>query len=287
MHGNSRASGAGRRSWAIWWGFGLLVGLMLDCWGCGYSIISPPARFGLLEMSASPGKGRLELGASAGLHVIPGALDSPSHLQASASYGLTQKLAVQLDVTHVRVGEIVFPPNVGSQNFGAGRLGLGFSPRTTRQWLRLTAGFGLGSGRAGTFFAPDVGFNVAWDNPYLVPFFNFSLWASAPVESSSIYVRAGEPDRETTLSEDVNGYLDLVGDDAYVELPTRGVVGRSVSLGVAIRLANHRANRAVNWSAGESASGPALLLAMQVHWAGNSDAGAEGYGIGVGVRHRF
>lgn len=62
-----------------------------------------------------------------------------------------------------------------------GRGGLKFSPRATRSSFAITAGFGGGQARTGSFMSPDIGLSFGYENDVFVPFGQVELLGSFPL----------------------------------------------------------------------------------------------------------
>lgn len=91
-----------------------------------------------------------------------------------------------------------------------GRGGLKFSPRATRSSFAITAGFGGGSSRTGSFMSPDIGLSFGYENDVFVPFGQAELIGSFPLA------------RRGVTAVDCQGF-----DTIYAELnPTNVLKGR-------------------------------------------------------------
>ncbi len=84
-----------------------------------------------------------------------------------------------------KVGSSLCDDGNPSQSFdsvlGTGRGGLKFSPSATRSFFAITAGFGGGRARTGSFMSPDVGLSFGYENDVFVPFGQVELLGSFPL----------------------------------------------------------------------------------------------------------
>ena len=230
-------------------------------------------------------KGDLEVIANAGGHLELAGLSlvESAHAQGSVAYGVTERAAAQVSVSYVRVQGQENVDHRVNQNIVALRAGVGFSPTLPRQFLRFTFGVGGGSWAGGGLFSPDFGINLAYDNRYVVPFFNSSFWISFPGENADVRLRYADSVE--------SGETDEFGDPIYVDgfrtetLPVETTTGRSLSLGVAIRLGGW--TRHVDFAAGEAAKGAALVFALQNHGMRSSGESLSFWGLTGGIMHRF
>jgi len=252
--------------------------------GCTPYLFSPPARFAPTELSTNPDRGQKELNANVGFH--SGVFDEsgPVQVQGSFAYGVTDEVALQGSVGVVHLTGQRDVRHGANQNITSLRMGVGYSPPTTRQWVRLTSGLGFGVSAAGAFFSPDVGVNLSFDNRYVVPFANYSFWVSVPERDAQVTFRWGDERYFDEDDEVVEG--GFTADELVTEtLPVQTTWGHTVSLGAAIRLEG--VSRRIDWAAGESPRGLALVLAVHLHEMRDGEQSTGYMGFSGGFMHRF
>lgn len=270
------------RAAALKW---LFAGFVV-CWmsACSPYLFSPPARMAPTELSTNPERGQKEINANVGLHTGVFEDAGPIHVQGAVAYGVTDDVAVQGSMSIVHLIGQSGVSHGASQNIAALRAGVGYSPPTNRQWLRFTSGVGVGTSAAGGFISPDVGINLSYDNRYVVPFANYSAWVSLPERNAAVTLRWGDENYFDDDEELFEG--GFTSDEIVVEtLPVNRTWGYTISLGMAIRMEGF--SKQINWMAGESPDGLALVLAANLHKLQDGDETTGYLGLTVGFMHRF
>ncbi len=147
--------------------------------GCAYHVYSPPARMLPLESAATlqPGETGIQ-GEAGGVSWIDGATGA-----VRVRHGFTDRVEASAEASVLHVGH----QSAAGTNPNAFTLRIGTKYRLA-PWLSLAGGLGGGGSAAGAFVAPDVAAIVAWENPYLVPFFSLRSGLSLPIGAKQVDV---------------------------------------------------------------------------------------------------
>ncbi len=212
--------------------------------GCAYHVYSPPARMLPLESAATAQRGetgvQAEVGGVTWINGTTGAL--------RVRHGFTESLEGSAEVSVLHVGR---ESAVGTNPNGyALRVGAKYR---LAPWLSLAGGLGGGGSAAGGFFTPDVAGIVAWENPYLVPFFSLRGGVSAPIDAREVNVtQAGDTVTHTGTPE----LTWLVGATAGLRVPigspdprTGGVHG-NILLGIGLAMLADKHDAQELWQGG-------------------------------------
>jgi len=149
--------------------------------GCDHHAFSPPARALPLETVAPLSAGATGIQLEGGGHEE--AAWGPSLVSGTArvrhGVGEDTDLSVEATVLHV-MGQ-----STAGTNPDAGMARVGVKHRVL-PFLSLTAGVGGGGSAGGGFVSPDIGAIVAYENPYVVPFFAMRGTLSQPIAARPI-----------------------------------------------------------------------------------------------------
>jgi hypothetical protein len=153
---------------------------VLLCGACSPVALSPAIRTIPLETAQTVRAEHVAVRASGGgssevfgPHVAGGS--------GGLSVGLVDSVELQLDGSFVYVFGLDEHRSL-SPYAAAGRIGIKHQPL---DWLAFTAGVGTGSGPWGAFMGGDLGVIVAYENPYVVPFFAARMQLSLPVNGQT------------------------------------------------------------------------------------------------------
>ncbi len=148
--------------------------------GCVNHVYSPPARTLPLETAATLAPHRHALALEGSGH---GAMFGPSLESGTLRYrqGVAPGLEVEAEGSAMYVDEQT-SANTNHMIY-AGRLGF---RHPFGRYVAASVGLGGGFDAAGAFFSPDMGGVVAWENPYLVPFFSLRGFLSLPIAARAV-----------------------------------------------------------------------------------------------------
>jgi hypothetical protein len=164
------------------WRPGGLLCLLFAALGCNPVVYSPPPRFLPLESVATRRPGEFGLQAEGAVNAQtfgPALLSGTVRVRS----GLNEEIEAAGELTVANVtneGAIDQPSNIY-----AGRIGGRFR---LEPWLAVGAGLGGGGSIAGGFIGPDASVQVAYENPYLVPFASVRAGMSAPFAVNAVDV---------------------------------------------------------------------------------------------------
>ncbi len=146
---------------------------------CSPIAVSAPARTLPLETAETVREGHVGIRAGGGVHS-----DDWGGEVGVASGGVG--VGVAEDVELQASGSFAYADALSGRTpspfFLAGHLGL---KHRVLESLAFTGGVGFGAGPWGSFFAGDLGAIVAYENPYVVPFFAARLQISTPMSAST------------------------------------------------------------------------------------------------------
>ncbi len=148
--------------------------------GCNHHVFSPPARIGALSSVAPVGENRTgvqvegsENGSLFGPDVTTGSLQG--------RHGISKNVDLSLSSSFLHVkGDSSAMENPNASAYRAG------AKLAATSWFAIEGGLGGGYSVAGMFVSPDVGLMAAWENPYLVPFYDLSFLTSIPVDPRTV-----------------------------------------------------------------------------------------------------
>ncbi len=159
----------------------------IGCVACSAPIVSPPASPIVFETVRPVPEG--EVNVRGAFNVASGVFTGSANAGTlGARFGLPHGLELSADATAYRVaaGDQRTEPHV-PRWVGAGRTAL--SSRTlSTDFFRPFVGFGGGYSALGGFISPDLGFVLAIDNPYCVPFLQARGGLSVPLAPRSVTV---------------------------------------------------------------------------------------------------
>jgi hypothetical protein len=183
----------------------LLPALLLLA-ACDTHAYSPPAGGFPIESAATLGAGRRSAGADFSWAT---AVFGPSVSATRASYrhGLTDQLDVSVEPSLIWIEGATR----GDSHHGIYTLRGAVKYAPIRH---VSGGFGLGAGASagGAFLSPDLGLNLAVENPILVPFVSARMYLSAPIAPRYVHFTTGDGAGERP--DDSDGQRD-----AYRRLP--------------------------------------------------------------------
>lgn len=169
------------------WG-SLVLGVSLGAFafGCTAQVYSPPSRMPSLESAATLGEGRVAVTGRGGIY----GGDFGGKLVGGAGkvrYGVAEKTDIYGEGSVLAIAR-----DEGTDYDNPSRAALALQGGAKHQftdWLALHGGLGAGIHGFGGFVAPELGAVVAYENPYFVPFADFTLAASIPVGGRSRLLR--------------------------------------------------------------------------------------------------
>lgn len=157
------------------------------CLACHAPIVSPPASPIIFESVRQVPRGGVNLRGAINVAggVFSGAVSAGT---LGARFGLPNDLELSADVSAYRVApqEETTEPLVSLWGVG-GRTALSWGGIST-EFFRPSIGVGGGYSALGGFVSPDLGFVLAFENPYAVPFLQARGGVSAPLAPASITV---------------------------------------------------------------------------------------------------
>lgn len=164
---------------------------------CSPIALSPAIRTVPLETAQTVRADHVAVRASGGGH---DEVFGPRVATASGglSVGVVDDVELQLDGSFAYVASLESRATL-SPYAAAGRIGVKHQPV---EWLALTAGVGAGSGPWGAFMGGDLGVILAYENPYVVPFFAARMQLSQPIH--------GQTERLVTMQSDGTDMITLL-----------------------------------------------------------------------------
>lgn len=153
--------------------------LLLLVTACSPIAVSPALRTVPLETAATTRPGHVGMRLGGGIH-SDGWGQEVGVAQGGVGIGLVDDVELQLDGTFADSDGL--SQRTVSPFFGAGHLGL---KHRVLPWLAFTGGTGAGSGPWGAFAGGDLGVILAYENPYVVPFFAARVQLSMPIDAQT------------------------------------------------------------------------------------------------------
>lgn len=181
-------------------GLRLLVPTAMLAAACAPFAVSPPTRSVPLETAATSGTEHTSLAGSAGYHEL-----EVFAAAGRVSHGVSDKVDLQFDGTYSYYG--ILAGRHVSDHVLAVRAGV---KHLVWEHAAFTGGLGVGSGPWGVFGGPDLGFVLAYENSYFVPFFSARTSLSVPmsIDRETVVESNGMGGtRTTTLTPPVTWYL--------------------------------------------------------------------------------
>jgi hypothetical protein len=175
--------------------------LLVLATACSPIALSPALRAVPLETAETAREGHVAVRASGGAHT------SVYTAGGGIGVGVAPDVEVQLEGTFADVEQLNgrrISPFVGT-----GRIGL---KHRLLECLAVTAGVGAGAGPWGAFSGGDLGIILAYENPYVIPFFAARMQFSVPINP------------QTELASDGNGgTLSLSPTTTFWFQPSSGI----------------------------------------------------------------
>jgi hypothetical protein len=154
--------------------------------GCTAQVYSPPSRMPSLESAATLGEGRVAVTGRGGVHGgdFGGTLVNGA---GKVRYGVAEQTDIYGEGTVMAIAR-----DEGTDYDNPSRAAVAIQGGAKHQftnWLAVHGGIGGGVHGFGGFIAPEVGAVVAYENPYFVPFADFTLAASIPLGARTRLLR--------------------------------------------------------------------------------------------------
>lgn len=163
----------------------ILPFFLLLATGCSHNVYSPPARLVALQGPEALGEGRTAVAGE--LLIMDQVFGAPVRGGAvRARHGVSPDLELVGEAAMVRFDDSEGVETDQDPGIYSARVGTKWSPEGLGHHLALTAGLGGGGHTAGGFIAPDLGFVVGYQNPYLVPFYGMEGGVSVPLAASAV-----------------------------------------------------------------------------------------------------
>jgi len=154
--------------------------LLILSTACSPIALSPPIRSVPLETAATAREGHVAIRAGGGIH---GGWDVETTPTAGGiGIGVARDVEVQVDGSFAYDQDLDHSGRHVSPFFGAGRIGV---KHRLADYVALTGGVGAGSGPWGAFTGSDLGIILAYENPYLIPFFAARMQLSVPLNAQT------------------------------------------------------------------------------------------------------
>ncbi|MCA9580634.1 MAG: hypothetical protein KC416_02495 [Myxococcales bacterium] len=163
--------------------FAVLALVLALAAGCTTRIYSPPSRVSLLESSRAldAGETTVRAGGGGASYDFGAAL---AHGSVKVRHGVGDGLELHAEgMAAFLLAESATNPHPGIYGL---RVGVKHQPVPDVPHFALFGGIGGGGSAGGGFIAPDLGFIVAWENPYFVPFLSGFLGMSVPIAPKSV-----------------------------------------------------------------------------------------------------
>lgn len=200
--------------------------------GCTAKPFSPPGRISPLETASAVPRDDVSLQISSGYYGSVFGVEGIT-VHARGAVGVAEHVDVNFG------GDIVHITNEGSSgespNIWSARVGTRWSPEIFENFAALTGGAAVGASTGGGFVSPDVGMNLAWPNPYLVPYWAMSAFLSVPFAAQAVDVSSiDDPPGTTFITPQLTwGFTGAGGVMVPIELP-KGRIGLFAGLGLTI-----------------------------------------------------
>lgn len=204
----------------------LLGSVLLLLAGCTYHVFSPPAGSFAVDTSRTLGEGRTSVKAEGSYSASVWGPRVRSH-RLTLRHGLHEKVDL---LVAPALTQVVRESSGGSRGeIYALAAGAKYAPI---KHFAVVGGFGAGYSAAGAFVSPSLGFILAYENPYVVPFLSSTVFISAPMGTRSVRVpvsRGDDPDLPKVLG-------DTAGGEDWVALKPARTYGWQSSVGARVWL---------------------------------------------------
>jgi hypothetical protein len=154
--------------------------LLLLATACSPIALSPALRSVPLETAATAREGHVVMRGGAGYHGGWGA--EVTTASGGAGIGVAQDVELQVEGNFAYDDTIAHGTRSLSPFVGAGRIGI---KHRLLDCLAVTGGVGAGSGPWGAFGGGDLGVILAYENPYVIPFFAARMQLSLPINAQT------------------------------------------------------------------------------------------------------
>jgi hypothetical protein len=143
---------------------------------CAPFALSPPTQLVPLHTVETVRLGHVAVRAGGGAHSW-GSGSAVASGSGGVSVGVAPDVEVQADGMGAWLGGL--ETRAVTPVVGAGRIGV---QHRVEDWLAFSGGAGAGAGPWGAFAGTDLGMILAYENPYLVPFFAARMQLSVPID---------------------------------------------------------------------------------------------------------
>lgn len=169
----------------------LAPALLLMTTACSPIALSPAIRSVPLETAATTREGHVAVHGGAGYHA-DGWGQEVTTASGGIGVGLAEDVELQAEGSFAYDSAIDHSTRSLSPFAAAGRIGI---KHRVADSVAFTGGLGTGSGPWGAFAGGDLGLVLAYENPYVIPFFAARMQLSVPID----------PQTETLLDHNGSG----------------------------------------------------------------------------------